>query len=278
VYGRWLPWLLLLDERWVADRKPEMFPGESDLAGFRAAVWDTYISWNRPYDSSFRVLAAEYRDAVAAVPTGRKAQTHDRDTIDVKVGEHIITYWCRGVADEQLVDEFFERADDDTAAQVMEDLGWSLSKTTGEVPPEIAARMQALWDKRLAVGATDPEAHTREMRTFGNTFAAAKLDEAWAIDRLEQAIELGGAPKPAQWLVERLAVVGESRPADAARILDAMLQRVDTPWAHVGWSDHARAIAALALRSNDPAAVQDGQSIVDFFVRRGELEFRDLLT
>jgi hypothetical protein len=44
VYDRWLPWLLLLDEEWVRDRHPSLFPNEP-LETYRDVMRATYISW-----------------------------------------------------------------------------------------------------------------------------------------------------------------------------------------------------------------------------------------
>lgn len=74
VYGRWLPWLLLLDEVWVQDRHAVLFPTEPREI-YRDVVWATYISWCPPYDSAFRALRSDYERSVKAVPSGVAAGT-----------------------------------------------------------------------------------------------------------------------------------------------------------------------------------------------------------
>jgi hypothetical protein len=141
-----------------------------------------------------------------------------------------------------------------------------------------------------AAGRKSPHNHTQtvrnlrrslrnaaELRTFGMTFASAKLDLEWALANLERAIALAGAPKLGEWVVERLVDLVASRPAVATRILAAMLEHPENEWDHIGWRDEARAIVERAIRSGDPAAVDSCRSIVDNYVRRGELDFRELL-
>ena len=67
VYGRWLPWLLLLDEVWVRDRRPALLPSEP-LETYRDVVWATYISWCSPYDSAFRTLRSDYERRCEGCP------------------------------------------------------------------------------------------------------------------------------------------------------------------------------------------------------------------
>jgi hypothetical protein len=276
VYGRWLPWLLLLDEAWVLDRHPALFPTEP-LKIYRDVVWATYISSCPPYDSAFRALRSDYEASVEAVPSGVAAGTFYKENVDAKLGEHLVTFFGRGLVDISLLDEFYGRADDELASEVMEFVGRVLHNTTGDLSDGIRVRIQEFWERRLAVGAEDSEAHKAELRTFGMTFASAKLDPEWALANLERAVALAGAPKLGDWVVERLVDLVASRPAVATRILAAMLEHPENEWDHIGWRDEARAIVELAVRSGDPAAIDSCRSIVDNYVRRGELDFRGLL-
>lgn len=117
VYGRWLPWLLLLDAEWVAERLAGLFPTDEDLAPYRDVVWGTYVSWCPPYDSAFRSLLAEYQAAVSRVPSRELAGAIRRGNVDAKLGEHLVTFFWRGVADTSIINEFFRRAGDEAGKQ-----------------------------------------------------------------------------------------------------------------------------------------------------------------
>jgi hypothetical protein len=276
VYGRWLPWLLLLDEVWVQDRHPSLFPAEP-LEAYRDVVWATYISWCPPYDSALRALRSDYERSVKAVPSGVAAGTFHRESVDAKLGQHLIIFFWRGLADISLLDEFFRRSDDELASDVMEFVGRVLHNTIGDLSDGSRIRLQQFWERRLVAGAKDPEAHKAELRAFGMTFASGKLDPDWALENLERVVALAGAPKFGHWVVERLVGLVASQPAVATRILAAMLEYPENEWDHIGWRNEARAIVELAVPSGDPAAVDSCRSIVDSYVRRGELQFRELL-
>ena len=50
VYGRWFPWLVLLDEKWARDNTELIFPSEEEYRVFFQAAWNHYAKSGR-YDS-----------------------------------------------------------------------------------------------------------------------------------------------------------------------------------------------------------------------------------
>jgi hypothetical protein len=164
VYGRWLPWLLLLDSAWVQDRHEALFPREP-LGSYRDVVWASYISWCPPYNAVFSALQVEYEAAVDAVPSGVAAGM-TRESVDVKLGEHLLTFFWRGPADASLLDKFFARADDQLSCEVMEFLGRALTNTSGDLSDGIRIRIQELWERRITLAADDPQAHKAELQAL----------------------------------------------------------------------------------------------------------------
>jgi hypothetical protein len=277
VYGRWLPWLLLLDEKWVTGHLSDIFPSAPEHVALRETAWATYISLCPPYDSVFRALRSEYEAAIQLVPSDDTARTVSGASVDEKLGEHLVTLYWREVADEAIVDDFFNRADDDLASEVMQLVGRALGNAVGDVPERIRNRIQELWDRRLAVATEDADRHKLEARAFGASFASSKLDESWALETLERAVELAGAPRPGLMVVQRLVDVAATEPAAATGILATMLTHPENEWDYVSWKDEARAIVSRAARHTDPDVVENRAAIIDYYVGRGELDFRDLL-
>jgi len=277
VYGRWLPWLLLLDEAWTVDNLPLIFPAETDAAVFADTVWSTYVARCPPYDSVFRILRPQYEAAVLQVPSGTKAGTFGRQTTDSKLGEHLVTLYWRGVLDRDLLEQYFERAPDDLAAEVIGFVGRALHNTPGKASASVLRRIESLWEWRRSAAETDPEKHRLELRAFGGWFASGKLDEVWALAALERTADLVGAPTLGHLVAVRLVEVASRKLVAAVRVFAQMIQRPADEWGYLGWRDQAKAIVELALTSGDPEAVDYAREIVDFYVRRGELDFRALI-
>ena len=97
VYGRWLPWLFLLDADWVVANLENIFPADPGLVGLRDVAWSTYIGWCPAYNSVFPPLRLEYEAAVDRVPSGITFDIPGGEDIDVKLGEHLVVLYWRGV-------------------------------------------------------------------------------------------------------------------------------------------------------------------------------------
>lgn len=275
VYGRWLPWLILIDEGWVSENLSSLFPTEERLAEHAETTWSTYVTWCPPYDSVFRVLSGQYEAAIQNVPSGVTAGNAFRTSIDEKLGEHLVTFYWRGLIDLDLMKNFFNRANDELAAGVLAFVGRALRNTPGDLSDQIRERIEELFEWRLAVGESAPEEHSEELKAFGTWFSSGKLDEAWALEMVRKTVELAGSPSLGHWVVERLVDIASNDPTVAVELLAGMLANLDNDWDDLGWRDDARRILTIA-RDSGVSEVRRGMSeVVDHYVRRGNQDFRE---
>jgi hypothetical protein len=274
VYGRWLPWLHLLDAEWLTANLVRIFPESAEGAALRDAAWAAYIGWCPPYDSVYRAVRAYYDAAIDRMPTAVTGGGLGRERVDVKLGEHLATFYWRRVVDEAVIDEFFGRSDDSVASDVMQFVGRSLLNAPGELSDRIRERIEMLWDRRFVVIAANPDKHKLEARAFGPSFASGKLDQTWSLEMLERAIRLSGASSPGHLVVERLVAVASDHPKVAVHLLMAMLEGAERDWDYLGWKDEAKVILSQLQTTVDPAVADDVNRVVDYFVQRGEQDFR----
>ena len=278
VYGKWLPWLILLDERWVADNIARILPLAPELAVLRDAVWNTYVGWCPPFNQAYEVLQHEYEAAVERVPSEGTVDLTGNERADAKLGEHLVTFYWRGCQQPALLERWFERADDELAARVMDFLGRSLNNTEGDIDPEVLQRIRQLWDLRLEAIAREPEAHKSEADAFAYTFASAKLDDDWSLASLEITLRPGGPRWSGHAVIRRLAEIAGTKPAEATRNALRMLEGAANDWDHHGWRDQVRDILTAISRTTDPETQEHRKAIVDHYVKRGDHEFRDYIS
>ena len=153
VYGQWFPWLVLIDTEWAKTRKDEIFPAVPTQADLRQAAWDAYVVFCQPYDSTAELLEEEYGRALDHLNSPTGEGSHLRDPAN-RLTEHLMQLYWRGKLaldeDEGLLQRFYANAGDTLRGYAIEFIGRSLLNTDGEISTEIVARLQALWEYRLA--------------------------------------------------------------------------------------------------------------------------------
>ena len=277
VYGRWLPWLVLLDEGWVVANIARILPPAPELVGLRDAAWDTYICWCPPFDPVYDVLKHEYEAAVQRIPSSGTVDFANDERADAKLGEHLVTLHWRGRLQPSLLERWFELADDSLAGQVMEFLGRALRNTEDDIAPEVLQRIRQLWDSRLEVIGSEPQLHEQEANAFELTFASAKFDDQWSLASLEITLQLGGTRWLGRDVIERLSEIAATRPAEATRCTLRMLEGTANDWDHSGWRDQVRGVMVATNHTADRETLANREAIVDHYVKRGYYEFRDFI-
>lgn len=274
VYGKWLPWLILLDGDWVAANSARILPGAAELAVLRDAAWNTYIGWCHPFNQAYDALQLEYEAAVERVPSEGTVDFTGNERADAKLGEHLVTFHWRGCLQPGLLERWFERADDELAAEVMDFLGRSLNDTEEDIDPPVLQRIQQLWDSRLAAIAQQPEVHQSEADAFAYTFASAKFDDDWSLASLEITLRPGSPRWSGHPVIERLAEIADTKPADATRCTLRMLTGAANDWDHLSWRDQVRDVLTATNDATDVETIENRKAIVDHYIERGDHGFR----
>ena len=274
VYGKWLPWIILIDEQWSSVNIARLFPPTPQHQPLRDAVWNTYICWCRPFDTVYDVLGDEYDAAVQRVPTGATAGFANDERADAKLGEHLVTFYWRGILPLPVLERWFQRADDELAGDVMETLGRALGNTEEDIEPRILRRIRELWDSRLAVITSEVESHNDEAHAFALIFASAKFDDQWSLAGLDATLRPGGGSWFGRYVIGRLAEIATTEPAQATRLTLKMLEDAANDWDHLDWRDQVRDVLAATSDAVDQATIDNRDSIIDYYIKHGELDFR----
>lgn len=274
VYGKWLPWLILLDAGWVEANINRILPSAAELAVLRDAAWNTYIGWCPPFNEAYDALLHEYEAAVERVPSEGTVDLAGSERADAKLGEHLVTFHWRGYLQPALLERWFERTDDELAARVMNFLGRALNNTEEDIDPPVLQRIQQLWDTRLEAIAQAPEAHQSEADAFAYTFASAKLDDDWSLAGLETTLRPGSPRWSGRPVIERLAAIADTKPNEATRCTLRMLTGAANDWDHLGWRDQVRDVLTATNHTTDPEAIENRKAIVDHYIEHGDHDFR----
>lgn len=263
MYGRWFPWLLLIDLRWATDNLAAIFPPDAADQHYWEAAWEAYISFCHAHDEPFAVLQEEYRRAISRLGQlePERRQPHG---VASRLADHLMTMYWRGKIDFEpggLLDAFYAQADDELRGWAVASIGRGLQTidqaggppTPTTVETEVVERLKGLWARRLAAaeGATDQRQHAKEMSEFGWWFTSQVFDESWAIDQLVAALRLSGRVDPSHLVLGRLAKTAEGHPRQTIDALRLMIRGDLEGWTVVGWHDELTNVLQTVLASGD---------------------------
>ena len=271
VYGRWFPWIVLLDPDWAATHVRDIFSAEAEDSSLFWAAWGAYVAFCPPYTSVLPILRPVYAQAIGAAQEGmvRKGGMGERPS--ERLAEHVMAYYWRGeltLAGDDLVAAFFESADPKLRGHALESLGRTLAQQEEPLPLDAQDRLRALWEWR----ATQESVAREELQAFGWWFGSGQLDRQWSLEVLRTLLAGSVLPEPDHMVAERLAVVAEAYPAAAVQCLDRMVDLASAGWSIHGWLDSARTILEAGLKSTDAEAKERAERVIH---RLGALRFRD---
>lgn len=281
VYGELLALLYHLDVEWLRANLKKIFPDDPAQTSLRRGAWDSYVRYRSPLVQMLRELDPEYRrgigDASRETEADKKPESAAR-----RLAEHImILAWQGNVPLDDpagLVATFFGEAPLQLRAHALEFVGRSLMNTEGPVPRDALARVVRLWELRLKYARAAPVESVRdELAAFGRWFASKKFEEAWALEHLKSALEIGGEIDWEHQVIETLAEYADSSALASVECLDLILQRERERWGLELSSAPARKVLESALKSGDQTAQRRARDVVNRLAARGYHGFRDLL-
>ena len=154
VYGRYFPWLVVIDEDWAEHIVPRVLPRDPNQRELRDAAWESYLAWCAAYDSCFRILRDEYLIASRENESAPRWEWLGfRHTPRVGLGMHVVVFYLRGLigVDEAngLLAAFFGASLPKTRSEVLAAIGRA-SGSSGELNNEVAQRLRLCGSGALA--------------------------------------------------------------------------------------------------------------------------------
>ena len=275
VYGRYAPNLVYLDREWVQKNVAKIFPKESSQKAHWIAAWGAYLR-NRVYDTTFEVLKDEYRRAFSLL-TDEPLKGPRVIDIDRRMPHHLMTAYAYGLADEDLIEAFFNEASVHVRAEAIHFIGRGiLQKRIPDSPQALKLQMKRfreLWDKRLDVENPSVE----ELREFGWWFARIPFDKEWTINSLLNTLKAtkGDIQQPDE-IIEELKEYSGDFPMLTISALNSIAQADERGWGiHIKIDDYCHIIQEV-IKSSSEEAKKIAAELIDFLGRRGFTDLKDL--
>jgi len=276
VYGKFLPWLTLLDWEWVTTNLSRIFPQDPAHTAMRDAAWETYIVFCQPFNDTFAVLREEYGRAVERL--GSMAASAQRTGHpEEHLAEHLVVLYWRGKTrlDDPPLAGLYSKAEERLRRHIIEFVGRSLGNTEGELEEGVCELLVQLWARRVA--AAQQSGSSGELAPFGWWFASGKLDEGWAMEQLLAVLRLTKRIDPDFLVIERFERVVAWRPREIMECLRLMVEGSRESWEILGWREHPEKILRSVLEGADAEAREKAVELINLLGARGHVGFRDLL-
>ncbi|MBI5367168.1 MAG: hypothetical protein HZA54_09035 [Planctomycetes bacterium] len=286
IYGRCFPCLMELAPKWTDAHLAAIFPEGEAGRPWRQAAWESYLCFAPHHDRSFAILEAHYRAAVeslADLPADGEAESAADIDLPTRLAQHLMVFFARGRCVEPgpraLLAAFFETAPDRLRGEAVAHLGHLLRHSVGALHPDVANRLQQLWQERLTRGqAARGQGAQAELAAFGWWFASGALDDRWAVERLVETLRLSPRIESDWPAIQRLARLAARYPAAAVAALALMVEGCPDNGPLDLWLEEMPQILQAGLRSGDAPTQEAARQLLLRLVRdRGKLALRPLL-
>ena len=194
------------------------------------------------------------------------------------LGEHLVILYGRdqlGLEDDGLLRRFLTNANADIRRHAIGFVGRSI-KGDEKVPDEIVNRVQKLWEVCWAGPGKKDAEENPDAWLFGHWFSCGQFPKQWALEQLEEFVQVVPTPEPDNLIAKRLAEIAHVDIVKAVRILDRMVRGDREGWRVQGWLDSAKEILTQAM-AEDGEAREQAVSLIDYLGRRGYTDFGQLL-
>jgi hypothetical protein len=280
VFGRWLPWLHLIDPAWTRAHLGQIFPHDTAQRALRNAAWSAYVLYSGVFSDVLELLRDEYRFAVERIGQENFGGGHAKE-VDRHLADHLMIFYMRGLLGldaNDLVDLFFRTASSDARTRALGFVGHALNNEKAPaLPVDVRHRLEQLVDWRL--GSAVPWAERAdELAEFGWWFGSSKLEAAWALPRLLAILRSARKLEAEHLVVQQLEVLSASDPGGAAEALKWVIEVDRKGWSFSLWSDAGRTILRRALDSGITAAGHAANDAINLLVARGNRTYADLLS
>lgn len=268
VWGQWLNRLVWIDEGWVKNHINDIFPPASEQQKQHDAAWASYLSLAEFREHTFALLCDVYRRAIRRLSETSAAEPNNTMQ-SRRLAEHIVVAYTKdllSLADDDLVDLFFQHAPPTLAAHAFEFIGYHLPDE-----PPLIKKATELWDWRFNHGMTNEEACQ-----FSVWFERMNLEPTWALLHLEKALAAPGERSRWMNVFERLLELFEDHSAECIRCLAVATRENDYSLAATE-DDELWQLLEKGLQHPEKNVREQTTDIVHHLGSLGYFKYRELL-
>ncbi len=276
VYGRYFPWIHLLDPKWAVSNINNIFSHTEELHGDGA--WDAFVTLTSPYDNLLEPLKVEYKFRLANAKFPEKDKKQPLREPNERLVEHVVAYYWRSKLslEDDLIRELVITADIRLLSHAISFMGRVIYGEK-DTPTDILKRFTEFWGYVFTSVSTDPS-RVEALRDFTWWFASNKFEPKWLLDNLEAVIDASAGIDSEDFAIDNLVLLSKDTPERVIIILEKILNTASKPW--VAHSSEKEIIEILknAQYSDSVIAKDTAKRLVDALTRKHMFKFLDVLS
>ncbi len=271
VFGEQFVKLLLIDPHWTRYNIALIFGTRLIDSALGRVAWQALLFHNRPYQDLLQLLEPYYIEAARVSGT----EAFDETAVS-RLAYHIAVYYIwgfLGLDDQGMVSTFFASAPEAPRRHFLDTIG-EILRSNPEPPPELAVRLQRLWEwaSEKAQGA-----RKADLSEFGWWFGSDRLDNEWSIKTLVATLRATSIVKNEVRVAERLQRMAPANPEPVLEALELMMLEDRRGWVIYSLDPVIRA-AVAAARASGGSGSEAADRMVSRLLAAGFVEFGDLAT
>jgi hypothetical protein len=282
VIGSRINLIYWIDKNWLGTHAGRLFRldgiAESSPTAQGWAAWNAFLVWVRPHIEFYKLFREQFAYAVAQ-STQLNLTTHNSEQPMYRLAEHLMILYGRGQLglddDGGLLRRVLADSHPDVRRHAVGFVGQSLEGDEN-TPEEVVTRFQELWSLYWAGAGKKDTQEKPDALLFGTWFSSGQFPEQWALEQLENFVEVTPTPEPDHDIAKHLAEIAQTDIVRAVRILDRMVQGDREGWRIHGWLDAAKQTLETAIRAGGDARTHAAQ-VINYLGRRGHTSFGELL-
>ena len=181
MFGRYLPWIDLIDSNWTSKNLDKILP-EDGGDKFNAA-WLTYINFVQPFTDIFGLLQRKY---LYVLQNHLYANSKERE-VDRSIGHHIANYYARKkieIDDDIITALFSIKENEKERTSLFSFIGRGIKAEKEKPSLELIKRFSDLWEWRVKNIKNHEKEHSSELEQFVWWYKSKCFEKDWAIDHL----------------------------------------------------------------------------------------------
>ena len=266
--------IFLLNEVWATEHKSDLFP-QDDLPAW-AEAFDSFLRFNRPFESLFEVLRGDFEFALQQSSNVEMQERLRGEPVD-PLGRHLFTYYLWDVyplrGETSLLERYYQQTDGERSewANLFDYVGRALRNSGKHLDDTLRDRSIQFFEWRLKVG------EPTELEQFTFWMEAECLEPEWRLDAYSRVLDV--AQSKGMSIFDALTTLGSLLPDHTAKVVECFTKITDYALKHgtyIPWKDQAKAILKAGLNSNDENVRENAERARENLFRGSRFDFLEL--